>query len=72
MITDTDKDRGETPSSAQDRAETNPRQFDPVCGMEVDPGATTVERIDRKGTSYYFCSADCRRQFESSPEQFGA
>lgn len=70
MITDTDKDRAATP--ARDRDDTSPRQFDRVCGMEVDPGATTVERIDRKGTSYYFCSADCRRQFESSPEQFGA
>ena len=46
------------------------RQFDPVCGMDVDPEATTVERIDRKGVSYYFCSADCRRQFEASPEKY--
>jgi YHS domain-containing protein len=44
--------------------------FDPVCGMDVDPEATTVERIDRKGVSYYFCSADCRRQFEASPEEY--
>ena len=36
--------------------------IDPVCGMEVDPteAAATVE-ID--GTSYYFCSTDCRDQF---------
>jgi YHS domain-containing protein len=48
------------------------RQFDPVCGMDVDPEATTVERIDRKGVSYYFCSADCRRQFEASPEEYAS
>lgn len=48
------------------------RQFDPVCGMDVDPESTTVERIDRKGVSYYFCSADCRRQFEASPEQYAS
>jgi YHS domain-containing protein len=50
--------------------QTGSRQFDPVCGMDVDPEATTVERIDRKGVSYYFCSADCRRQFEASPEEY--
>jgi YHS domain-containing protein len=54
------------------RAEEAPRKVDPVCGMDVDPNATTVERIDRKGVTYYFCSADCRRQFEASPEQFAA
>ena len=54
------------------QSDVTPRQFDPVCGMDVDPNATTVERIDRKGVSYYFCSADCRRQFEASPEEFGA
>ena len=49
-----------------------PRQYDPVCGMDVDLESTTVERIDRKGISYYFCSADCRRQFEANPEEFAA
>jgi len=48
------------------------RQFDPVCGMDVDLESATVERIDRKGVSYYFCSADCRRQFEANPEEFAA
>lgn len=73
MITDANRDDGESQDpAARDRRDGDARQVDPVCGMEVDPGATTVERIDRKGVSYYFCSADCRRQFEASPEQFVA
>jgi YHS domain-containing protein len=40
--------------------------------MDVDLESTTVERVDRKGVSYYFCSADCRRQFEANPEEFTA
>jgi YHS domain-containing protein len=52
--------------------DSTPRHFDPVCGMDVDLASTTVERVDRKGVSYYFCSADCRRQFEANPEEFTA
>ena len=71
MITSNDRET-ERQNADHARSEVGSRQFDPVCGMDVDPNATTVERIDRKGTSYYFCSADCRRQFEASPEEFGA
>ena len=42
---------------------------DPVCGMNVDPD-TATDRTTYKGINYYFCSADCRRQFEVRPEQF--
>jgi uncharacterized protein len=36
---------------------------DPVCGMTVDrEKAVTAELA---GTTYYFCSADCRRAFEA-------
>ena len=67
------RDEDQNPAAADHaRSEVTTRQFDPVCGMDVDPNATTVERIDRKGISYYFCSADCRRQFEAGPEEFGA
>jgi YHS domain-containing protein len=71
MTTD-DRDVQHQSDADHSRSEEAPRQVDPVCGMEVDPNATTVERIDRKGATYYFCSADCRRQFEASPEQYAA
>jgi Cu+-exporting ATPase len=37
--------------------------------MQVDPhqAAGTSEY---QGTTYYFCSAGCKRQFDRNPEQF--
>jgi Cu(I)/Ag(I) efflux system membrane fusion protein len=46
--------------------------LDPVCGMEVDQvraktlGLTSVF----KGKTYYFCSEECKEEFDSNPEQF--
>lgn len=48
------------------------REFDPVCGMDVDGSDSNTERVQRHGTTYYFCSSDCRKQFEAAPEDFGA
>lgn len=41
---------------------------DPVCGMHVadDEGVT----LTYEGRSFRFCSPNCRRRFESSPETF--
>ncbi len=42
---------------------------DPVCGM-------TIEESDAVGTSefggkaYYFCSNDCKEEFDSNPEDY--
>jgi len=43
--------------------------IDPVCGMTVlaGPDGTPVEH---DGLTYYFCSAGCRREFESNPAGF--
>jgi len=42
---------------------------DPVCGMMIEPetaaGSTTYESQD-----VYFCSDQCRREFESSPARY--
>jgi uncharacterized membrane protein YraQ (UPF0718 family)/YHS domain-containing protein len=43
--------------------------IDPVCGMAVDP-ATATETATHAGTTYYFCSAGCREEFEAQPEQY--
>jgi len=43
--------------------------IDPVCGMTVeeDQAAATLEY---GGTSYYFCSVDCKEEFEENPEDY--
>ena len=42
---------------------------DPVCGMQVDP-ATAAGMSEYQGTSYYFCSMGCKRQFDKDPGQY--
>lgn len=43
--------------------------IDPVCGMTVeeDQAAATLEH---GGTTYFFCSVDCREEFEENPEDY--
>ncbi|MDE1869352.1 MAG: YHS domain-containing protein, partial [Candidatus Micrarchaeota archaeon] len=36
---------------------------DPVCGMYVDEKSTTLAS-SREGRKYYFCSTNCKIQFE--------
>lgn len=42
---------------------------DPVCGMVVDPG-TAAGKSTYQGTTYYFCSAQCLREFENNPTRY--
>ncbi len=39
---------------------------DPICGMVIDK--STALKLERSGRTYYFCSPNCQRTFES-PEQ---
>jgi Cu+-exporting ATPase len=43
--------------------------IDPVCGMEIDP-ATAAGASEYQGTTYYFCSVGCKRQFDKDPQVF--
>jgi len=45
---------------------TGPPAIDPICGMEVDRAkAKAAGRVsDRDGRTFYFCSDDCKRDFE--------
>lgn len=43
---------------------------DPICGMHVDPEDRSTDRTRHQGKIYYFCSSDCREQFEASPDDF--
>jgi YHS domain-containing protein len=45
--------------------------IDPVCGMEVDE-QTTKDKAMHEGETYYFCSKDCRDEFQASPVTNGA
>jgi YHS domain-containing protein len=42
---------------------------DPVCGMTVDPNATS-HRHTYQGRSYYFCSAGCQGKFVAHPTKY--
>ncbi len=42
---------------------------DPVCGMTVQE-QRTAERFSYAGTTYYFCSAKCLRDFQAHPAAF--
>ncbi|MCM2316816.1 MAG: YHS domain-containing protein [Thermoanaerobaculia bacterium] len=41
----------------------------PVCNMLVDP-REAVEKIEHGEHAHYFCSAECRKEFEADPKKF--
>jgi Cu(I)/Ag(I) efflux system membrane fusion protein len=57
------------PVSAGRTAQNSAVMKDPVCGMEVEPAAKAI-RVQHRGTTYYFCSDRCRKDFEASPGQY--
>ena len=44
-------------------------EIDPVCRMTVDT-ERAHSQVTRDGTTYTFCSADCRATFDESPVRF--
>lgn len=47
-------------------------RVDPVCGMDVDElqAKAAGRSLEHAGTTYYFCSDDCRAKFAQHPEKF--
>jgi Cu(I)/Ag(I) efflux system membrane fusion protein len=45
---------------------------DLVCGMNVDPkkAAAAGKTAVRDGTTYYFCSDECKEKFEKDPAKY--
>jgi len=45
---------------------------DPVCGMHVDADKAAIAGLksEHGGKSYYFCSEQCRTEFDKQPERF--
>jgi YHS domain-containing protein len=41
---------------------------DPFCTMQVDE--QNAPRSDYKDRTYYFCSLDCKEQFDNNPERY--
>lgn len=41
----------------------------PVCGMKVDD-LKAAEHSTFQGKTYYFCCADCKSKFDTSPLQY--
>ena len=49
-------------------------EHDVICGMDVDPvKARAAGRVsEHAGHTYYFCSDDCKRQFDADPAKYSA
>jgi YHS domain-containing protein len=47
------------------------RVVDPVCGMTVD-SETAVAQSSHEGRAYYFCSTECKKQFDADPVSYAA
>ena len=43
--------------------------IDPVCKMEVDEKRSKF-RSEYEGRNYYFCSEECKQEFEEDPEEY--
>jgi YHS domain-containing protein len=44
---------------------------DPVCGMDIDEiNVPESLQTEREGRMYYFCSPECKIEFEQNPPMF--
>lgn len=42
---------------------------DPVCGMMVEE-ENAAATSEYEGTTFYFCSKDCKEEFDSDPSSY--
>jgi len=54
-------------SAAQKQGQEAKTVVDPTCGMTIDP-AKAAGKSEYKGTTYYFCSNQCKKTFDANPE----
>jgi YHS domain-containing protein/multidrug efflux pump subunit AcrA (membrane-fusion protein) len=45
------------------------KQVDPVCGMTVEVDKTTLRSV-HEGKTYYFCSRNCKQEFDKNPANY--
>jgi P-type Cu+ transporter len=43
--------------------------MDPVCGTRINERSTEFQ-TQFAGKKYFFCSEECRKEFEADPEEF--
>ena len=43
---------------------------DPVCGMRIDEKKNGEFQTQFAGVKYFFCSEDCRKEFEADPSGY--
>jgi YHS domain-containing protein len=43
--------------------------IDPVCRMKVNE-EKAIFKSEYKGKTYYFCSAQCKNEFERNPKKY--
>jgi len=44
---------------------------DPVCGMDIDRiNVPESLQAERQGSMYYFCSPECKLEFDQDPAKF--
>lgn len=46
-----------------------PQVKDPVCGMTI-ASADAAAVSDHEGTRYYFCSKNCKSEFDENPARY--
>lgn len=44
---------------------------DPVCGMQIEE-SDAVGTSEYEGKTFYFCSADCKQEFDADPEAYAS
>ena len=63
-------------SSTQVALKDRPRVVDPVCAYYADMGCINIIMFDStprsvyNGSTYYFCSEECKEDFDKHPEKF--
>ena len=45
------------------------RVTDPVCGMTIE-SETAADQSELDGRTYYFCTTQCKRQFDADPRRY--
>ncbi|MEP6592193.1 MAG: YHS domain-containing protein [Acidobacteriota bacterium] len=44
---------------------------DPVCGMTIEE-SDAVGTSEHGGKRYFFCSSDCKKEFDENPDDYAA
>ena len=58
-----------TRSSAEQKGVDMATVKDPVCGMMIED-TDAVATSEYEGKTYYFCSKDCKEEFDANPEDY--